>query len=87
MTGRVLDAWTLTKPANWQADYYVRSFFEQYFISNYTAGDFLENTGKHFSLPCPTSAQLGIAIAAGNSSNGSRSHAYQSLDHHFQASG
>ena len=45
MTGNVLDVWTLRKPANWEANLVVRNVFEQYFISNYTAGGFLENTG------------------------------------------
>ena len=50
MTGRVLDSWTLQKPAQWQPDAVVRNLFEQYFISNYTETDFLEKTGV--PLPC-----------------------------------
>lgn len=45
MNGKVLDTITLLKPADWEADYVVRNLVEQYFISNYTSFDFLEDTG------------------------------------------
>ncbi|KAK9918496.1 hypothetical protein WJX75_004496 [Coccomyxa subellipsoidea] len=45
MSGKVLDSFALRKPTDWEADYVVRNLFEQYFISNYTTFDFLEDTG------------------------------------------
>ncbi|EIE21772.1 Metallo-dependent phosphatase [Coccomyxa subellipsoidea C-169] len=45
MTGKLLDSFSLFKPAEWEADYVVRNLFEQYFISNYSSFDFLEDTG------------------------------------------
>ncbi|CAL8471735.1 g11277 [Coccomyxa elongata] len=45
MSGKLLDSFALNKPADWEADYVVRNLFEQYFISNYTSFDFLEDTG------------------------------------------
>ena len=58
MTGRVLDSWTLRKPANWAPDYNVRNLFTSYFISNYTTSDFLESTGM--SLICHLGKECGV---------------------------
>lgn len=50
MSGKLLDSFALNKPADWEADYVVRNLFEQYFISNYTSFDFLEDTGARPSI-------------------------------------
>ncbi len=50
MTGKVLDSWTLTKPADWEPDFNVRNLFTSYFISNYSTTDFLESTGADSAL-------------------------------------
>ena len=60
MTGRVLDSWTLTKPANWEPDYNVRNLFTSYFISNFTTSDFLESTGM--SLTCDLGKECGVTL-------------------------
>ena len=58
MTGRVLDSWTLRKPADWAPDYNVRNLFTSYFISNFTTSDFLESTGM--SLTCDLGKECGV---------------------------
>ena len=62
MSGKVLDSFALRKPTDWEADYVVRNLFEQYFISNYTTFDFLEDTGAQLCLRSPTSLGAKAAI-------------------------
>lgn len=67
MSGKLLDSFALKKPADWEADYVVRNLFEQYFISNYTSFDFLEDTGARplTSMPPVTLiSPLDICLAA-----------------------
>ncbi len=60
MTGKMLDSFSLFRPAEWEPDYVVRNLFEQYFISNYTSFDFLEDTGARSLLHLEAGPQVAL---------------------------
>ena len=64
MTGKVLDSWILTKPADWEPDFNVRNLFTSYFISNYSTTDFLESTGADSPFPFPICAHAWLSACA-----------------------